>query len=97
MTARVVFDGDTSELSNLRCGVKQGCVMAPTLLGICLSTLFCHTFPSPDKIVLHTRHYRNLFYLAHLRAKTRTRYSLGSQAEFADDAAFCTHCVPKVQ
>ena len=72
MTARVTFDWDISEPFNLKCRVKQGCLMVPNLFGTYLSTLLHCTFLSPDGIVLHTRHNGNPFNLAHLRAKMKT-------------------------
>ena len=87
----------TSEPYNLRCGVKQGCVMAPTLFSIYLSTLLCHAFPSPEGIALHTRHNRNLFSLACLRAKMKTDTGLICKLMFAKKVAFCTHSVLKLQ
>ena len=97
MTARVIFDGDISESFNLRCGVKQGCVMAPNLLGFYLSILFLFAFPSPDRIALHARHDRNLFNLANMRAKTKSYTVLIHELMFAHDLTFCSHSVPKVQ
>ena len=91
MPARVIFDGDISEPFNLRCGVKHRCVMAPTLFAIYQSTLLGHAFPSQDRIALHTRNGRNLFHLAHLRAKMKTNTFLIHKVIFATDMAFCTH------
>ena len=97
MNARVVFDRDISEPFNLRCKVKQGCVMAPTLFSIYLCTLLCHAFPSPDGIVLHTKHDGHLFNFAYLRANTKTNTVLIHELMFANDTAFCVHIVPYLQ
>ena len=77
-------------------GVGQGCVIAPSLFGIYLSTLLHHTFLPPHGIVLHTRHDRNLFTLACLRTKRKTNNVL-IQVMFANDMAFYTQSVPKLQ
>ena len=67
MTARVISDGDISEPFNLRCRVKQGLVMAPTLF----AQLY-HDFPSSHGKAVHTRNDRNLLNLACFRAKIKT-------------------------
>ena len=58
MIARVVFEGDISEPFNLRCGVRQGCVMAHILIYLCVLLLLA--FLSPHEIALHTTHDENL-------------------------------------
>ena len=44
MHGTVRFDGNTSEALNIRSGVKQGCVLAPTLFGIFFSVFLKHAF-----------------------------------------------------
>ena len=52
----VRFDGSSSEPFPIRNGVKQGCVLAPTLFGIFFSVLLSYAFKqSDDGIYLHTR------------------------------------------
>ena len=61
-----------SDTFNILSGVKQGCVLAPTLFGIFFATLLKHAFgKSTEGIYLRTRSDGNLFKLFRLRAKTR--------------------------
>ena len=44
MKGTVLYDGITSDPFNILSGVKQGCVLAPTLFGIFFATLLKHAF-----------------------------------------------------
>ena len=73
-------------------GVKQGCVLAPTLFGIFFSVLLAHAFRNnEDGVYLHTQSDDKLFNLARLRAKTKVRHVIIREALFADDIALATH------
>ena len=94
MEATVNFEGSTSESFGVRCGVKQGCVLAPTLFGIFFSALLHHAFGDDldeDSVYLYTRADGQLFSLARLRAKTKRQRVLVRELLFADDAAFVSH------
>ncbi|MCJ8749798.1 hypothetical protein PDJAM_G00180330 [Pangasius djambal] len=68
----VQYDGSSSDPFPIKSGVKQGCVLTPTLFGIFFSLLLRYAFSeSGDGIFLHTRCDGNLFNLARLRAKTK--------------------------
>jgi len=68
MHSTVRFDGNMSEAFNIRGGVKQGCVLAPTLFGIFFSVLLKHAFRTTNGgIFLHSRTDGKLFNLARLR------------------------------
>ncbi|KAI8511741.1 hypothetical protein Bbelb_108410 [Branchiostoma belcheri] len=97
MSARVDFEGDISEPFSVRCGVKQGCVLAPTLFGIFLSTLLWIAFPLPEGIAVSTRSDGSLFNIARLRAKSKTITVLLRELMFADDAALCSHREAELQ
>ena len=92
MHASVFFDGSLSNSFAIKSGVKQGCVLAPTLFGIFFSLLLQHAYTSSnDGIFLRTRSDGKLLNLARLRAKTRTRRVLIRELLFADDAALASH------
>ena len=92
MQGTVQFNGSTSEPFNICSGVKQGCVLAPTLFGILFAMLLKHAFgTSREGIYLCTRSDGRLFNLARLRAKTKVREALIRDMLFADDAAVASH------
>lgn len=63
------FDCTSSQPFKITSGVKQGCVLAPTLFGIFFSTLLQYAFQdSQEGVFLHTRSDGKLFNLARLRA-----------------------------
>jgi len=98
MKGTVLFDGSCSDSFSIKSGVKQGCVLAPTLFGIFFSILLSHAFDaSTDGVYLHTRSDGKLFNLARLRSKTKVRTVLLREMLFADDAALAAHTVAALQ
>ena len=92
MRATVQYEGSMSEPFDVKSGVKQGCVLAPTLFSIFFSMVLKHAFRTSTKgVYLHTRSYGRLFNLARLRAKTKIREVLIRDLFFADDAAVTSH------
>ena len=92
MQGIVQFNGNTSEPFNICSGVKQGCVLAPTLFGILFALLLKHAFgTSREGIYLRTRSDGRLFNLARLKARTKVHEALIRDMLFADDAAVATH------
>ena len=56
MKGTVVFDGSTSDAFNIKSGVKQGCVLVPTLFGVFFALMLKHAFGSATEgIYLTTR------------------------------------------
>ena len=98
MKGTVVFDGSTSGAFEIRSGVKQGCVLAPTLFGTFFSVLLKYAFGSATEgIYLRTRSDGKLFNLARLRAKTKVTIKRSRDFLFADDAAVATHSEEELQ
>ena len=88
MQGTVQYDGSPSDPFAIKSGVKQGCVLAPTLIGIFFSLLLKHVFNSSDDgVYICTRSDGKLFNLSRLRAKTKVRRVLIREMLFADDAA----------
>ena len=72
----VIFDGSSSEPFPISSGVKQACLLAPTLFGIFLSVLLKYVFDSStDGIYIHTRYDAKLFNLARLRQEQKFQKS----------------------
>ena len=98
MNGTVQFDGSSSDPFPIKNGVKQGCVLAPTLFGIFFSLLLCYAFrDSEDGVFLHSRSDGGLFNLARLRAKTKVRRVLIREMLFADDAGLAAHTEEALQ
>ncbi|XP_038073012.1 uncharacterized protein LOC119741333 [Patiria miniata] len=97
MHATVQFNGSRSAKFEVRRGVKQGCVLAPTLFGIFFSALLHRAFPEPSGILLHTRSSGNFFDLSRLRARTKIRHVLIRELLYADDAAIVAHSADELQ
>ena len=76
----------------VRSGVKQGCVLAPTLFGIFFALLLKPaSSTSTDGVYLHTISDHILFNLTRLKANTKIRNVLIRDMFFADDAAISSH------
>lgn len=98
MKGTVQFNGSCSEPFSISSGVKQGCVLAPTLFGIFFALLLKHAFGSAtEAIYLRTRSDGKLFNLSRLKAKTKIRETLIRDMIFADDAAVVTHTQEELQ
>jgi len=54
MQASVRYNGSTSKAFPITHGVKQGCVLAPTLFAIYFSALLLRDFPSTSGVLLHS-------------------------------------------
>ena len=98
MKGTVVFDGSTSAAFNIRSGVKQGCVLAPTLFGIFFAVMLKHAFgPTAEGHYLRTRTDRKPFNLSRLRVKTKVQLRCLCDLLFADDAAVTGHSAGDLQ
>ena len=65
--------GEVSDTFAITNGVKQGCVLAPTLFSIFLSAMLEEAFNDMgDGIYIQSRQNADLFTVAHFRAKTKT-------------------------
>ena len=92
MKATVQSDGSKSDSFYIKSGVKQGCVLAPTLFGIYFAVLLQYAFKeSPGNVYLHWRTDGSLFNLTRLKAKTKITESNIRDLLFADDAALVAH------
>ena len=93
MKAKVQFDRSTSDSFEIKVGVKQGCVLAPTLFGIYLAALLKFAFGEGESegIYVRTRTDGDLFNIQRLRAKSKTTVVLLRELLFADDSALVSH------
>lgn len=98
MMSTVQFDGNISDPFKIQSGVKQGCVLAPTLFGIFFALLLKYAFGQhTEGIYLHSRSDGKLFNPSRLKAKTKVRQVPIRDMLFADDAAIATHTEDELQ
>ena len=98
MKGTVQSNGSSPRPFDIRSGVKQECVLAPTRFGIFFALLLRHAFSTAiEGICLRTRSDGRLFNLGRLRAKTKVREALIRDILFADDAAVTTHTQQELQ
>lgn len=87
MVARIQLDGVTSEPFAVTAGVKQGCVLAPTLFSIYLSAMLSTLPPDTPGVDLRCRFDGGLFNISRFRSN---RYCHGvsiRELQYADDNA----------
>ena len=89
MLAQVLGNGDSSEAFPVTNGVKQGCVLAPTLFSMMLTAMLTDAFCNDDGngISVSYRTDGKLFNLRRLQAKTKVKKATVRDLLFADDCA----------
>ena len=94
----VQFNGNLTKPFDMHSGVKQGCVLTPTLFGIFFALLLRQAFGTAQEgIYLQTRSDGSLFNLAHLKVRTKVCEVLIRDMLFADDAVVVTHTQRELQ
>ena len=92
MKASVKSNGDMSNPFCVTNGVKQGCVLAPTLFSIMFSAMMHEAFQSyPAGVDIRYRLDGKLFNSRRLQAKTKTSLMHVCELLFADDCALLAH------
>ena len=86
MRATVLDNGDTSDSFPVTNGVKQGCVLAPTLFSMVFAAMLHDaSHDSDDGIQLKYR--TGVFNFRRLKAKTKVKIATLRELLFADDCA----------
>ena len=88
MLALILNNGQSSDAFPLTNGVKQGCVLAPTLFSILFTAMLLDAFSdNEDSIKLCFCSDGNLFNLRRLQAQTKVKITSACDLLFADDCA----------
>lgn len=88
MMVRVLDDGEEFETFPVKNGVKQGCVLAPTLFSMMFSTMLTDAFhDSQDGIKIKYRTDNKLFNIRRMQTATKVRENRIRDLLFADDCA----------
>ena len=91
MTAAVLFNGKSSESFSVDAGVKQGCVIAPTMFSLFMGAVLQLARPSlNDGVGIQYRIDGNIFNLWRLQAKTKVSFTTIVELQYADDSAVCS-------
>ena len=89
MLARVQNDGEFSDPLPVTNGVKQDCVLAPTLFNMMFSAMLTAAFQDGDNgIPIRYRFDLKLFNLRRLQAKSKVQTEVLDEFLFADDMAY---------
>ncbi|XP_061724969.1 uncharacterized protein LOC133530908 [Cydia pomonella] len=91
MECCVAVGVDESSFFPVTCGVKQGCVLAPTLFALYFAVVVREVLQSPNAprgIRIRFRTDGNLFHLARFKARTKVSYAVVSEIMYADDLCF---------
>ncbi|RVE61997.1 hypothetical protein OJAV_G00176660 [Oryzias javanicus] len=97
---QVRVNSDLSEPFPILNGVKQGCVLAPTLFSIFFSMMLkqaTEDLDEDDSVYIRYRLDGSLFNLRRLQAHTKTHKQMIRELLFADDAALVAHAEGALQ
>ena len=98
MRATVLDNGDTSESFPVTNGVKQGCVLAPTLFSMVFAAMLHDASQNNDDgIQLKYRTDGGVFNLRRLKSNTKLKVATPRELLFADDGALNSNTEAEMQ
>ncbi|KAG7298212.1 hypothetical protein JYU34_019023 [Plutella xylostella] len=98
MRCCVSTDGEQSDFFSVTCGVKQGCVLAPTLFALYFAAVVNESLSvSTAGVQIRFRTDGNLYNLARLKARTKVSCDTIREIMYADDLCFVSDSVEGLQ
>ena len=98
MAGAVSIGGSTTDPFEISHGLKQGCVLAPTLFTLFLAALLSTVSEHHSTgVFIRTRSDGKLFKLARLKASTKSRELCIRELLFVDDAAIVAHTLEHIR
>ena len=92
MFCRVIENGDASDLFPVSNGVKQGCVLAPTLFSLLFTQMLSAALSQTEAgVKIHYRTDGDFFNLHCLKSYTKVTRAIVRDFLFADDCALAAH------
>ncbi|KAG7305516.1 hypothetical protein JYU34_009592 [Plutella xylostella] len=89
MECCVSVNGEQTEIFPVSCGVKQGCVLAPTLFALYFAVVVRDALHnSSEGVRIRFRTDGSLFNIARLKAHTKVSYATITDIMYADDLCF---------
>lgn len=98
MFGRVIENGEASDPFPVSNGVKQGCVLAPTLFSLLFAQMLSAALKESDAgISIHYRTDGSVFNLRRLQSHTKVKKAVVRDFLFADDCALACHSEEDLQ
>lgn len=98
MLGRVIENGDTSDPFPVSNGVKQGCVLAPTLFSLLFAQMLSAALSQTTAgVKIHYRMDGDFFNLRRLKSHTKVTRAIVRDFLFADDCALAAHSEEDLQ
>lgn len=97
MEGRVCYQGSLSDPFPITGGLKQGCVLAPTLFSLYLAAMLNEIPPEAPGVDLRSRFDGGVFNLARLRSAKKTTACRVRELQYADDNATINQSIADLQ
>ena len=98
MKVRIVHNSDISDVLPVSNGLKQGCILAPTLFNMMLSATLIDAFEGKQGgLKLNYRTDGGLFNISRMKDMTKVNTGKIRELLYADDCAFCAYNKPDMQ